>query len=621
MQKRISFDKNWIYAVFACFSFMAVLNADLSGIAVETTGSGLWDFLSVNMKKAEYLIPEFTYRDAFLAFFIFVFFHKTKDCRSAKLSCWTYRIPAALTACFLVFGYSFRYTNSWSLIFMDLFHRLVSAAMICGFYFVTARIYQLLLVRICESAELKTMETGRISSWIFEEHAFFGPLLAILVFWSPYIIAKFPGASMPETLAEMRQYYWHSINNYYPPLHTVAMSWIMELGNLLGSYTLGFFLNLLVQLGLLLSAFAYGFLLMKRWKTPYGYRWLALGIIGIVQFFPMEATVVEKDIPYSACVIFFVLLLYELIRTMDAGEMYSRRTFAGMLLAGMGIACSRNEGFYLILAGGVGISIHAYRLFGREDRKKYVCVLAAMLAPVVLFAGYQKLLLPVCGVEDNGLKEVLSIPFQQTARYVRDYGYELTEEEEAVIACVLDAENLTELYDPITSDPVKATYHARTAGDLVNYFILWFHHVLKHPGNAVEATMNNAYGWFYQEGYAQNYMMTSRIEGHEVRWEITQPEYLGGFRQAVERWAKCLSRVPVLNWFENAGIVSWLTILLTFVWLCSDKRRYVLALLPLLTALLVCVAAPTFRYQMRYIMPVMFCVPFYIPMLVQSLQE
>lgn len=26
---------------------------------------------------------------------------------------------------------------------------------------------------------------------------------------------------MPETLAEMRQFYWGTINNYYPPLHTI----------------------------------------------------------------------------------------------------------------------------------------------------------------------------------------------------------------------------------------------------------------------------------------------------------------------------------------------------------------------------------------------------------------
>jgi hypothetical protein len=113
-------------------------------------------------------------------------------------------------------------------------------------------------------------------------------------------------------------------------------------------------------------------------------------------------------------------------------------------------------------------------------------------------------------------------------------------------------------------------------------------------------------------------MMTSRIEGQEIRWEIVQPAKLAGVRQVMERVAKFLSRVPIVNWFENAGFVSWMTILLIAVWSSSGRAKYVLSIVPLIVALLVCIAAPTFNYQMRYIMPVLFCVPFYIPMLLQS---
>lgn len=267
------------------------------------------------------------------------------------------------------------------------------------------------------------------------------------------------------------------------------------------------------------------------------------------------------------------------------------------------------------------MSIYAFKVLWKEERFRCVRILAVLLLPVFLFTGYQKLLLPVCGVEDNGPKEALSIPFQQTARYVRDYGYELTEEEEAVISRVLDGEKLAELYDPITSDPVKYTYHAETGQELADYFGVWFRQLLKHPGSAVQATMNNAYGWFYQEGYAHNYMMTSWIEGHEVRWDIVQPEKLNGVRHVMERVSKLLSRIPVINWFENAGIASWMTILLISFWAGSGKRRYILSAVPLILALLVCIAAPTFNYQIRYIMPVIFSVPYYLPMVLQSIGD
>lgn len=597
------------------------MNADLSGISAEAAGGGLWTLLAANIKKLEYILPTFSYRDAFFALMILFFFYKV-PCRwpehVPRLSC---RIPAVLAAFFLVFGYSFRYTNSWDLIFMDSFHLLISGVVFAGYYVLAVRLFQMVIRYLCKKAQESKASCGKWTTLLFETHAFTGPLLVIMIFWSPYILAKFPGASMPETLAEMRQFYWGTINNYYPPLHTIMLSLIMQLGNLLGSYTLGFFLNLVLQLAMLLSAFSYGFLLMKRWKTPYLFRYLALGIICMTQFFPMESTVVEKDIPYTACVVFLVLLLAELVRTIKDSEPLSKKQIAGLILVCLGTAGFRNEGIYLVLVSAVAAIAYGWSVIGKENLKKWKSILVAFLIPVVLILGYQKVLLPACGVEDNGPKEALSIPFQQTARYVRDYGAEVTAEEAEIIGKVLDYENLAELYDPITSDPVKYTYHAETTGELLDYFRVWAIQLVKHPANAVEATMNNAYGWFYQEGYTQNYMMTSRIDGQDVRWEINQPAKLAGVRQVMERVAKLLSRVPVLNWFENAGMVSMLLILLVAVWIGAGKKRYLVAVSPLIVAVLVCIAGPTFNYQMRYIMPVMFSVPFLAGLFVQSMRE
>lgn len=612
---------NWICAALACFALMVSMNADLSGISAEAAGGGLWTLLAANIKKLEYILPTFSYRDAFFALMILFFFYKV-PCRwpehVPRLSC---RIPAVLAAFFLVFGYSFRYTNSWDLIFMDSFHLLISGVVFAGYYVLAVRLFQMVIRYLCKKAQESKTSCGKWTTLLFETNAFAGPLLVIMIFWSPYILAKFPGASMPETLAEMRQFYWGTINNYYPPLHTIMLSLIMQLGNLLGSYTLGFFLNLVVQLAMLLSAFSYGFLLMKRWKTPYLFRYLALGIICMTQFFPMESTVVEKDIPYTACVVFLVLLLAELVRTIKDSEPLSKKQTAGLILVCLGTAGFRNEGIYLALVSAVAAIAYGWSVIGKENLKKWKSILAAFLIPVVLILGYQKVLLPACGVEDNGPKEALSIPFQQTARYVRDYGAEVTAEEAEIIGKVLDYENLAELYDPITSDPVKYTYHAETTGELLDYFRVWAIQLVKHPANAVEATMNNAYGWFYQEGYTQNYMMTSRIDGQDVRWEINQPAKLAGVRQVMERVAKLLSRVPVLNWFENAGMVSMLLILLVAVWIGAGKKRYLVAVSPLIVAVLVCIAGPTFNYQMRYIMPVMFSVPFLAGLFVQSMRE
>ena len=72
---------------------------------------------------------------------------------------------------------------------------------------------------------------------------------------------------------------------------------------------------------------------------------------------------------------------------------------------------------------------------------------------------------------------------------------------------------------------------------------------------------------------------------------------------------------------DRTGMVSMLLILLVAVWIGARKKRYLVAVSPLIVAVLVCIAGPTFNYQMRYIMPVMFSVPFLAGLFVQSMRE
>ncbi|MDE7057226.1 MAG: hypothetical protein K2P03_00725 [Lachnospiraceae bacterium] len=229
--------KLWGSAGLACFALMVSLGVDLSTISAEAEDGGFFHLLAVNIKKLEYLLPVVTYRDGILAFFTLVFFWKMEEISLERISRWIYRILAGLTAFFLVFGYSFRYTNSWDLIFMDTFHQGIALLLMAGYYFLFVRIYRLMLWAVERWSKTGKEVAGHITTWLLEQHAFLGPMLVIGICWLPYIIAKFPGAAMPETLAEMRQFYWNSINNYYPPLHTVTLSLLMQLGNLIHSYT------------------------------------------------------------------------------------------------------------------------------------------------------------------------------------------------------------------------------------------------------------------------------------------------------------------------------------------------------------------------------------------------
>lgn len=98
-----------------------------------------------------------------------------------------------------------------------------------------------------------------------------------------------------------------------------------------------------------------------------------------------------------------------------------------------------------------------------------------MFVPIFIFQfAYTGLFFKAARVSTVGKQEALSVCFQQTARYVKYHGDEVTGEEEAAIKKVLAYKKLAKKYQPALSDPVKGTYKSEaTSTDLKNYFKVW----------------------------------------------------------------------------------------------------------------------------------------------------
>lgn len=111
--------------------------------------------------------------------------------------------------------------------------------------------------------------------------------------------------------------------------------------------------------------------------------------------------------------------------------------------------------------------------------KKVRTVIICLILPLALAKGISGFIEYYYHVEQDSPKEMFSLPFQQTARYVRDYGTEVTEDEKQAIEKVLDYNSLAEIYSEVTADPVKTTYHAQNTKELMDYFTVWFRLVFK----------------------------------------------------------------------------------------------------------------------------------------------
>ena len=250
----------------------------------------------------------------------------------------------------------------------------------------------------------------------------------------------------------------------------------------------------------------------------------------------------------------------------------------------------------------------ALALCYREERGR---LLPAVLLPMALFQiGFCGLLLPALKISPGSDREWMGFFYQQTARYVRDYPDEVTTEEREAIDGVLEYDRLAQMYNPITSDPVKfETYRSgQTWKERRAYFKTWFCQFLKHPGVYAEASINGCYGFFYpgaKEWY--DYLDFSSVihERGNGFFHIYHPQALKPFRELLTQGEAMAKELPVIGLFFRHGVYVFVTLWCAMILLAAGKYRYAAALTPFLCNILVCIVSP-YNANTRYLLPVIY---------------
>ena len=231
---------------------------------------------------------------------------------------------------------------------------------------------------------------------------------------------------------------------------------------------------------------------------------------------------------------------------------------------------------------------------------------------------YNSVVLPYLEIPKGSVAEALSIPFQQTARYVREYPEDVTEDEAEIIEAVLDYENLAELYDPIISDPVKATYHGE-AEDLIRYLKVWFMQLLRHPDVYFEATLNNIYGYYDTDAQLFIFYDDTRSIDQLV---FDEPAALQRSKVWLRDFVRLFESMPGFMLIGNAGVHCWIVVFLLF-WTVGRKQwRTLFLLMPSVIGVLVCLASPTYMVNgIRYALPVIYANPFLLGLILMREKE
>lgn len=444
---------------------------------------------------------------------------------------------------------------------------------------------------------------------LFDDHPMIATAAVMGVCWLPYMVFFFPGTMNWDGLRQL-DFYIGSLEwtQFHPVVSTWFMGTIFKIGQtIFHSDNMGVFLFTIIQVIWFVCAIGYGMCLLKKWKTPYWFRICVLGFFALVPTWSSYAYTFIKDTSYGLWMFLFVLLLMEFV--LDQEHFYWHK-WAALFVTALGACFTRNNGIHVLI-----LSIPFLVWIAKRNRIKMSIVL---VVPAAITLMINNVLAPTVGIGDGTVVEMLSIPFQQTARYVKYYGDEVTPEEEAVIRTVLNYDKLADLYDPELSDPVKSGTAARVEENhnLKEYFKVWWQQFLKHPLCYVEATINNVYQYIYPVVVEDSMVRTLGNFSHATDpyvnrgdFHFTMPEKWQGMRESITQIAYGITSVPVIGLFLTTGMWTWILILGSAIFILEKQYRMLATTVPLWLTLLVCIASPV-NGSIRYLLPNMIVLPF-----------
>ncbi len=468
-------------------------------------------------------------------------------------------------------------------------------------------------------------------------------MLVLLVCWSPYLIAFYPGTVCWDLGEMVAQFFGQTeMNTWHPVFTTWVMGSCVWMGRLFGSDNLGAFLFTALQTLALSYALSRAVHHLKAIGIRREVRWLAVAFFALTPIWAGYAQFISKDTLYTACMLLFVLAVLRaagdhLIRPLGppspqgegaeltppsgnaepvrASLTNAAKTSLELFVWGLLACLLRSNGLYVVLPTAIVPALVA------RPKKFIIPALAGAVACALLFSN---VLIPALGIRDETASGIYSVCFQQSARVLRDHADAVTPEEYAEIDAVLDAARLPELYEPWISDPVKYTFRQYGQGAeaekevLARYRRTWLSMLPKYPLDYLESFFAGNIGYYTFtpkiEGETYNNQAGNRLvfetyelgdsRGPDPRFlDTTQIAALEPVRTLLALFARGWRHIPLVSLLYACASYTWLLVGAA-ISVCRQKRwRLLTAFLPALLSLGVCMLSPVNDY-FRYFLPI-----------------
>ena len=439
-------------------------------------------------------------------------------------------------------------------------------------------------------------------------HQYIVCFAVIFLCWLPFAVIRYPAGIESDAYHQIMMVEGdYPFSQSWPVVSTLFFGYVYKLGKFIfNSNDIGIFFTVIVQMTICDLCFSRSIITQKKLEVIRGWQFLSLVAYSFFTIYPRYLTSLVKDALYSSFVVLFVSYLAEILLIKSEDKKRASKELFFLLLSGVCVCVFRKNGVFILIGCLIGSIIILLRTKIDEDKNCYTKIAVNLSASIAVYFAISFCITNVAMIPQAPISAVLSIPFQQTARYLINYGNEVTETEIEAINKVSNDKELKAGYNPKLSDGTIWSYHGKDNQELMDYiFNAWMPQFFKHPIVYIEATFNNIEGFFYPLSSEQHGIYVFTNCDSKVKY-FSELDSWKDMRNDLRIYILKFEKSPVFFLFCNWAIQIWIGIFqCTYVFQFERRKR--LLVLPILVSILVCIACPTFYWNgMRYELPVIY---------------
>ncbi|AQP53051.1 hypothetical protein CBF34_02960 [Vagococcus penaei] len=505
---------------------------------------------------------------------------------------------------------------------------LYSILFVVSFYLIIESLQKILTYFSTTEHQTIKLPISRKLQVTFANHPFLVPFGLMMCVWLYIAVTAYPSVFMGDTLDQIEQYFHYQVRTAaHPVLSTVLIGSLVKFGAIINHPNIGLFIFTILQVTLVASSMAYA--ISTVYKLTLKTKMLMIVTV-VMTFIPMvNASVIlaTKDIIFS---VFFVVYMTTTATYFFNQEMYRKNkmfimTFLSVLL----MLLFRYNTLHFI-----ALTLVVYIIGGLILRRKIYLPLT--IVPMMILG-------LVCGTLINNIfvsqfaeaqpkpnrREMLSLPFQHTARYIKYHEDDISSNDKAIINNVLKYDVIRKSYVPHRSDAVKRTHDENaTKAEMSQYFNLVGRQIKKHPFVLVESVMANhsnlfnlnlSVNWYYSNGLidSDGENQVERVSKIGLTDNSLSVKLNRGRVKLYQLW----DRLPLLSQINNYGTYIFVMLAVFVLWLRQKKFLLAAIVIPMGAFLGTLIAGPITLGYIRYILPLVLFTPLLLVLAMSSNRE